>query len=336
MVRRMALVVLASGLVACGGTGTSSSAPTSAPPSTAATATRSPSSEPTPTEEPSPNVVASVPTPGAVLSAFDSIWVQERQEGSIWRLDRRGRVLEKIPHAVRAIEHFGVDTFTLAAGYGSVWGLTDGAVVRIDPDTDRTVARIPVPAHAFAIAVGREGVWVSCCSNGLPNLIRIDPDTNDAHVVREMQVSPSSFAVGNGFVWWGDFSEAGAMQRFDPATGQEVRIEAANMRFIVPTPRWTWLIAADGSTQRVAAASVQPATDAGRKAPLAIGATEAGGTVWINAGDVIGFDASTGKIEHRIALGTVRYQASGGIAVLGERVWVAQPARDQVIGVPIG
>jgi hypothetical protein len=253
----------------------------------------------------------------------------------VWRLDPSGTVVARIPHAVRAIEHFGTDTFVLGAGFGSIWGLTDGAVVRIDPETNERVATIAVPEHAFGLAVGPEGVWVSCCSNGLPSLIQIDPDTNTARVVEEMQISPSSLAVGNGYVWWGNFSEGGAMQRIDPATGHQVRIEAANMRFIVPTPKWTWLIAADGATQRVAATSVAAADDAGRKAPVAIGAVYSHGAVWINAGDAIRFDADTGQIGTRIRLAKARYQASGGIAVLGKRVWVAQPAHDRVIGAPI-
>jgi hypothetical protein len=336
MLRRAALVVVAMGLAACTGTGSSPSATTGPSPTSSAVTSPSPSLEPSPTHEPSPDIVTDVPVPGAVLAAFGSIWVQERQDGSVWRLDRRGKVIKKIPHAVRAIEHFGTDTFALGAGFGSVWGLTDGLVVRIDPQTNTRIAEIAVPANTFALAVGREGVWVSCCAGGLPSLIRIDPETNDAHVVRDMPISPSSFAVGNGFVWWGNFSEGGAMQRFDPANGQEVRIEAANMRFIVPTPRWTWLIAASGSTQRVATGSVEPAKDSGRKAPVAIGATYADGIVWINAGDAIGFDARTGKIAHRIELAAARYRATGGIAVLGGRVWVAQPDRDRVVGAPIG
>jgi hypothetical protein len=125
------------------------------------------------------------------------------------------------------------------------------------------------------------------------------------------------------------------MQRIDPETGADVRIEAANMRFIVPTPNWTWLISSDGSTQRVSATSVAPARDTGRKAPVAIGAAYSNGVVWINAGDAIGFDANSGKVRTRIELGRARYQASGGIAVLGGRVWVAEPSRDRVVGAPI-
>jgi hypothetical protein len=335
MVRRLGLVALTVGLAACGATGSVSSSPAS--PTSPSPSPTSSSSEPPPmpTGQPPKNVVVDVPTPGAVLAAFGSVWVQERQDGSVWRLDRNGRVLAKIPHAVRAVQHLGSDVFTLGAGFGSVWALADGHVVRIDPDTNARIAEIAVPDHAFGLAVGPEGVWVSCCAGGLPSLGTIDPSSNAAHAVRDMPISPSSFAVGEGFVWWGDFSEAGAMQRFDPATGANVRIEATNMRFIVPTPRWTWLITAAGTTQRVASGSVRPAQDAGRKAPVAIGATYAHGVVWINAGDAVGFDATTGRTKYRVKLGRVRYQAAGGIAVFGGRVWVADPAADTVVGAPI-
>jgi hypothetical protein len=57
--------------------------------------------------------------------------------------------------------------------------------------------------------------------------------------------------------------------------------------------------------------------------------------VWINAGDAVGLDATTGRTKYRVKLGRVRYQAAGGISVFGGRVWVADPAADTVVGAPI-
>jgi hypothetical protein len=296
----------------------------------------------TPTMEPSPDIVVDVPEPGAVIAAFGSLWVQDRANGSVWRLDRHGDVVAKIPRAIRPMEPLGWESFTLAAGFGSVWTLADGEVVRIDPRTDRWDARITVPDYSYGLAVGEGAVWVACCAGGpagagvWPRLIRIDPETAIASVRSKQLTSPSSFAAGEGSIWWGNYSEAGAMQRIDPATGDDVRIEAANMRFIVPTPRWIWLISATGTTQRVGVGSVGPARDTGRKGSVAIGTTFADGIVWINAGDAVGFDADTGEISHRIELGRARWRSTGGIAVLGDRVWLADPARDRVVGAPIG
>jgi len=99
----------------------------------------------------------------------------------------------------------------------------------------------------------------------------------------------------------------------------------------VPTPKWIWLISG-GTAQRVAADSGGPAADAGRKGRISIGAVYADGTVWVNAGDVVGFDADTGKIRVTIPLDRQRYQATGGIAKLGSRIWVADPAGGQIVG----
>jgi hypothetical protein len=279
-----------------------------------------------------------VPKPGAVITAFGSIWVQEAASGSIWRIDRHGKIVAKIPGVIRAAKDPGSGSFTLAAGFGSVWALGDGVVVRIDPDTNEPNSRVDVPSYAFGLAVGEGAVWVSCCAPGppgsgagWPHLIRIDPATGTATVFATLPTSPSSFAVGSGYVWWGNFSEAGAMQRVDPVTGSQVRIESTNMRFIVPTPRWIWLLSG-GATQRVATGSAAPARDAGREPPIAIGATYADGTVWINGGDVIGFDADTGKSRVKIDLPKASPQATGGIAKLASRIWVADPGGQQLIG----
>lgn len=282
-----------------------------------------------------------MPKPGAVIAAFGSIWVESRQDGTILRIDRHGEVVAKIPHVIRSTQPLGSDSFTLGAGFGSVWALGKGVVVRIDPATNRATSRIELPAYAYGLAVGEGAVWVACCAGGppgsgiWPRLIRVDPATETASMFAKTLASPSSIAVGSGYVWWGNSSEAGAMQRIDPATGAQVRIEAANMRFIVPTPRWTWLLSG-WTTQRVATGSVAPAKDAGRKARIAIGASYADGTVWINAGDAIGFDANTGKVRVTIDLPRASWQATGGIAKLGSRIWLADPRRNRVVGAPIG
>jgi hypothetical protein len=341
MVRRAALVCLAFALAGC----SAASSTTSSPAATVSASSVAPTSVPPSTEPPSSpkpaaNLTIDVPKPGAVVAAFGSIWVQSRQNGAVWRIDRNGKVVAKIPHVIRSMKNLGWESSTLGAGYGSVWALGDGVVARIDPGTNKVVSKIVVPDYAFGLAVGEGAVWVACCAGGppgsgvWPRLIRIDPETEAAPLFVKTLTSPSSFAVGSGYVWWGNFSEAGAMQRIDPATGAQVRIEASNMRFIVPTQRWIWLLSS-GSSQRLATGSVAPAKDAGRKGPIAIGATYADGMVWINAGDVIGFDADTGKVRVTIDLQKVSWQATGGIAKLGSRIWVADPGRSQIVGVPI-
>jgi hypothetical protein len=280
-----------------------------------------------------------VPKPGAVIAAFGSVWVQDREDGAVWRINRYGHVIAKIPNVIRS-KRLGWESQTLGAGFGSVWALGDGSVARIDPQTDEPTTTIAVPDYAYALGVGAGGVWVACCAGGppgsgvWPRLLRIDPTTERVGVFARMGTSPSAFAVGNGSVWWGDFSEAGGVERIDASNGERVRIEASNMQFIVPTPRWIWLLE-NGLAQRLAAGSDAPAIDSGRKAPISIGAAYADGVVWINAGGAIGFDAKTGKVAVHLDLHPQPYQAIGGIAKLGSWIWAADSTGGRIVGVSL-
>ena len=62
----------------------------------------------------------------------------------------------------RIVDSFAVDSpAALAVGAGSVWVSAGAAVIRIDPRTDRIVARIPVPGWSGGIAVADGVVWVA-------------------------------------------------------------------------------------------------------------------------------------------------------------------------------
>jgi hypothetical protein len=72
-----------------------------------------------------------------------------------------------------------------------------------------------------------------------------------------------------------------------------------------------------------------------RKARVALGVTFAQGTVLINDGDLVAFDADSGNITQRAHVsGKQSYQAVAGIAVLGNSVWLVDPKGQQIIAVP--
>jgi hypothetical protein len=60
------------------------------------------------------------------------------------------------------------------AGEGAVWVSRGVHLVRIDPETNRITATIPLDMYQYAIATGGGAVWVA---NG-PRVIRINPLTN--------------------------------------------------------------------------------------------------------------------------------------------------------------
>jgi len=268
-----------------------------------------------------------------MASAFDSIWVQSRSDGSIWRIGRTGQVEAQIPDAsiVRQDTRFGAPSVGLGAGFGFVWSLTDRALVRIDPTSNHVTGRLPVRSP-FALAVGEGAVWVICCQ-GQVDLLRIDPSTMRTEHFAQLGTSVKALGVGDGYLWLVEFSEGGGIYRVDPVTAKidDLRI-GYNERFIIPTPRWIWLVDS-GSAQRIDpsnGALVDPR--AKKKAAQSIGVAYSDGTVWLNAGTVVGFDGTTGKINARIRGFTGgKWWWAGGIAQLGRRVWVADPGGDRLL-----
>ena len=278
-----------------------------------------------------------MPAPRDMVAAFGALWVQDRADASVWRLSGRGQVLARIPNTAPSGDgsRFRLVSAAIRAGFGSVWSLTDDALVRIDPSSDRVVATVPI-AYPFALGIGEGAVWVVCCKASV-TLLRIDPSTMRSQEFASLGTTASALGVGAGSVWWGRASEGGGMYRIDPRTGDAADLQVGyNDRFIVPVGRWVWLVN-DGSVERF-----DPRTGArvGRPRKIAqgsIGVGVSGGTIWINDGEAVALDTATGEVTHRLPGFTdVRWWTTGGIARLGSRVWVVDPRGDRVLGLPIG
>jgi streptogramin lyase len=135
-----------------------------------------------------------------LAAGFGSLWVPSCGEHALARVDLRTRkVVAKI--AVGPADSEG----GIAVGVGSVWMVTDQEtragrlLARIDPATNRVVARIGVPDRSYAAAFGGGSVWVT--STGQDLLTRVDAVTNT--VVSETKVGkvPRFLTVGAGSVW---------------------------------------------------------------------------------------------------------------------------------------
>ena len=123
------------------------------------------------------------------------------------------------------LEGFFAEITDVAVGAGSVWvSSADGAadaVLRIDPETERVVDRVPVPAgSATSLAFGHGSVWIA--SSGRGTLSRVVPRTGE--VTAEIEVGRGAVDVasdaGSGGVWvaFGGGSEAIRLSRVDPET----------------------------------------------------------------------------------------------------------------------
>jgi streptogramin lyase len=96
-------------------------------------------------------------------------------DGKVLRLDRRsGRIVAQVPGSFRAAD--------LAVGAEGVWVYDQhqGAVLRIDPGTNRVVRTIPVisrplvEAHSRVLALGAGAVWV--VDKAGEAVVRVDPN----------------------------------------------------------------------------------------------------------------------------------------------------------------
>jgi hypothetical protein len=269
-----------------------------------------------------------------MVAAFGSLWVQSRKGGSIWRIGSNGDVVARIPHSApsQAEPRFNARSTALVAGFGSLWSLTSKALVRIDPTSNTVVSSVPVTLP-HALAVGEGALWV-ISGPGEVKLLKIDPSTMHADTFADLGTSVGAIGVSAGYVWSVRFSEGGGMDRIDPNSGQVTDLPVGyNDRFLVTTPRWLWLIDR-GSAQRIDP-SDGSAVDARavRKTSGSIGASYSHGIVWVNNGTAIGLDAKSGDVVERIpAFAGIKWWWTGGIAQLGQRVWLVDPSGDRVLG----
>jgi RNA polymerase sigma-70 factor (ECF subfamily) len=123
----------------------------------------------------------------------------------------------------------------LVAGPDAVWVLNrnlppdQDQLVRVDPATDRVVARIPVGRNALRVAVGDGSVWVLRATSGRVDLVQVDPATNrvdktspplGATSRRDRGVTERLLVAGR-VVW--AVTGAGVI-RYDPAAGTVVEV----------------------------------------------------------------------------------------------------------------
>jgi DNA-binding beta-propeller fold protein YncE len=149
--------------------------------------------------------------PFAVAADQGAVWVATAQ-GPAERVDRAtNQVVAVIP----AGGPLGGPQ-AVAVGHGGVWLADpgDSVVLRVDPATNRTVARIPV-AGAHLLALDEAGVWV--VSGYEAALVLVDPASNrpvatvPVRYLRDLK----AVATGAGSVW---ATSGTTVARIDPAS----------------------------------------------------------------------------------------------------------------------
>jgi branched-chain amino acid transport system substrate-binding protein len=190
-----------------------------------------------------PDTFSTGSTPTDVAVGAGAVWVAnlgaDQFPRSVTRVDPESRAvvetIDLLPRKPRGlVPGFGFTRQHVAVTRDGVWAINpDLTVSRIDPRTNRVVARIRGVAAANIAAGG--GVWVV---DGGERIAEIDPRTNA--VARKIDVDAESLAglaVGAGAVWVTD-PEGGTVTRIDPAHDPDDVVQRS-----IPLDQWVGGIA---------------------------------------------------------------------------------------------
>jgi hypothetical protein len=129
------------------------------------------------------------------------------------------RIATQIPMAIVAPPAVGEDGVWVVCCGGETY-LGAGQLIRVDPATNRVVARTVLPGLADAVGVGASGVWVRAAAGPV---WRVDPATNRVAatvlVPHGLGGTPGSVLVGRGAVWVSDPASATVL-RIDPRSNR--------------------------------------------------------------------------------------------------------------------
>jgi virginiamycin B lyase len=256
-----------------------------------------------------------------VTVAGDSAWLANIGTG-ITRYDlATGDMLGEIP----------TNDICLAMdeGFGSLWAGDCGTqkLLRIDVVTGELVATIDLPFNGLpsesSVAVGEDGVWM--LSPGTqPDLVRIDPATNEVAETFPAPTGATAVRAGGGSLWI-TRAQAGQLLRVDPATGEELaEIDVSpESTFLAYGEGGVWTMGSTGEVVHVdpMTNSVVALIDTGGDVfhgDVAVG----GGYVWARISDSLfaQIDPATDTVVARYGPPS---EGSGGIDADDQAVWVS-------------
>jgi virginiamycin B lyase len=239
-----------------------------------------------------PVATVAVPAPcGAMVVAFESLWVANCKDSSVYRIDLKSqKITARVPTGLADPE----GELSLAAGAGSIWVLSNasGVLSRVDAATNTVIARVVVRPNSYAAAFGYDAVWITntgfAGEHAAGSVQRIDPQTNEVTATIAVGPVPRFLAVGEGGVWTLNQGD-GSVTRINPVTNRTVATIQAGMMGeggdITTGAGAVWVRGSE-----VLLAAIDPATNELRTiyGPAAgSGAVRvAGDLVWVTAHDV--------------------------------------------------
>jgi DNA-binding beta-propeller fold protein YncE len=258
-----------------------------------------------------------------------SVWVGNRDDNTLLRIDPRSLDVHTIGLSVAP-----TDVEVIA---GSVWILSDRALLRVDPGINDVVDTIPLPRAIGSgrwsdMEVGAKTVFVCNCHGGPGSVIRIDPATTSVEWVRRSAVR--NIAYGEGALW-ALTGELDMIEQIDPKTnaviatiplgrigetsGWHYRMTTREGAIWVLAPASLWKI--DSTTKRfVGSVPLEHSEEGGN-------VLAGDGAVWVatSGGTVLHVDPDSQTVAKPIPLGTLIYPANprDTLAVGEGSVWVA-------------
>lgn len=257
-------------------------------------------------------------SPAGLVFGGGSLWVANRSDGNVSRIDPRTHVVvQTIP--------VGAAPESLTVTPGAVWvtNVSDSTVSRINIVANKVVKTVTVGTWPTAISSGPSGVWVA--NRGDNTIQRIDPDTNRPDPPLGVGDGPDGIAVDANSVWVANGGD-GTVSRIDPKTGQDV---SSPVR-VGSGPKG---IAVSGDEVWVANQLSQSVTrinrSTGRAHAIQVGdgpgsVVVAGASVWVSEefdGTLSRIDPTSEELD-KFALGS----SPRGLAVVEGRIWVASGA----------
>jgi len=210
----------------------------------------------------------------------------------------------------------------------AVWvaGTRPYSVQRLDPITNRIVAKVAIPSEACSgLAFGFGSIWVPVCGK-MPALVRVD--AQKSKVIATLPISPAGeecgIATSTDSVWMVT-DKAGTLNRIDPATNsvrQKISIPPGSYNPIF-NDGVVWISGVEGGVVTAVDANTGKVLDS-----MPVGAkprflTAGGGSIWtLNQGDgsVTRVDGKSRKVLARIQAGIPG--AGGDIDYGADSVWL--------------
>ncbi len=232
---------------------------------------------------------------GSLSTGYGSLWTFD--DSGVLRLGPDGGIVKRIPIRGEILDAW--------VGTGGMWALTGDRVYRIDPKTNRVVARIPLPppsrSHTAMIPDAGGTVWVA--DTGGVTRVNLSTNRLDGRVNLERGGEiPRGFASEPGRTYM--LRRDGLLETLDSRTFKRLTV-------------------------------VRPAADG---LPLA---AEHGRVVLQNGAGLAEVDANTGKLRWRTNLGTSRVNGAvvgnGALWVQGtptsgrDQLWKLDPATGHVL-----